>query len=148
MEDSAMKAIVISVSVFVAIITISAVIIYYNTAKDIVNVTGSGVDLAVAQQQDIENILLKANNNTKVSGTEVMNIIKYFYNNKKYTVSIILKDIVYLNRKYSVVKNENKEYMNANLDEYEYQEAMKNILPVFSFTLEENNNNLIFTQKY
>lgn len=148
MEDSAMKAIVISVSVFVAIITISAVIIYYNTAKDIVNVTGSGVDLAVAQQQDIENILLKANNNTKVSGTEVMNIIKYFYNNKKYTVSIILKDIVYLNGKYSVVKNENKEYMNANLDEYEYQEAMKNILPVFSFTLEENNNNLIFTQKY
>lgn len=148
MEDSAMKAIVISVSVFVAIITISAVIIYYNTAKDIVNVTGSGVDLAVAQQQDIENILLKANNNAKVSGTEVMNIIKYFYNNKKYTVSIILKDIVYLNGKYSVVKNENKEYMNANLDEYEYQEAMKNILPVFSFTLEENNNNLIFTQKY
>lgn len=148
MEDSAMKAIVISVSVFVAIITISAVIIYYNTAKDIVNVTGSGVDLAVAQQQDIENILLKANNNTKVSGTEVMNIIKYFYNNKKYTVSIILKDIVYLNGKYSVVKNENKEYMNANLDEYEYQEAMKNILPVFSFTLEEDNNNLIFTQKY
>ncbi len=148
MEDSAMKAIVISVSVFVAIITISAVIIYYNTAKDIVNVTGSGVDLAVAQQQDIENILLKANNNAKVSGTEVMNIIKYFYNNKKYTVSIILKDIVYLNGKYSVVKNENKEYMNANLDEYEYQEAMKNILPVFSFTLEEDNNNLIFTQKY
>ena len=148
MEDSAMKAIVISVSVFVAIITISAVIIYYNTAKDIVNVTGSGVDLALAQQQDIENILLKANNNTKVSGTEVMNIIKYFYNNKKYTVSIILKDIVYLNGKYSVVKNENKEYMNANLDEYEYQEAMKNILPVFSFTLEEDNNNLIFTQKY
>ena len=148
MEDSAMKAIVISVSVFVAIITISAVIIYYNTAKDIVNVTGPGVDLAVAQQQDIENILLKANNNAKVSGTEVMNIIKYFYNNKKYTVSIILKDIVYLNGKYSVVKNENKEYMNANLDEYEYQEAMKNILPVFSFTLEENNNNLIFTQKY
>ena len=148
MEDSAMKAIVISVSVFVAIITISAVIIYYNTAKDIVNVTGSGVDLAVAQQQDIENILVKANNNAKVSGTEVMNIIKYFYNNKKYTVSIILKDIVYLNGKYSVVKNENKEYMNANLDEYEYQEAMKNILPVFSFTLEEDNNNLIFTQKY
>lgn len=148
MEDSAMKAIVISVSVFVAIITISAVIIYYNTAKDIVNVTGTGVDLAVAQQQDIENILLKANDNTKVSGTEVMNIIKYFYNNKKYTVSIILKDIVYLNGKYSVVKNENKEYMNANLDEYEYQEAMKNILPVFSFTLEEDNNNLIFTQKY
>ncbi len=148
MEDSAMKAIVISVSVFVAIITISAVIIYYNTAKDIVNVTGTGVDLAVAQQQDIENILLKANNNAKVSGTEVMNIIKYFYNNKKYTVSIILKDIVYLNGKYSVVKNENKEYMNANLDEYEYQEAMKNILPVFSFTLEEDNNNLIFTQKY
>ena len=148
MVDSAMKAIVISVSVFVAIITISAVIIYYNTAKDIVNVTGTGVDLAVAQQQDIENILLKANNNAKVSGTEVMNIIKYFYNNKKYTVSIILKDIVYLNGKYSVVKNENKEYMNANLDEYEYQEAMKNILPVFSFTLEEDNNNLIFTQKY
>ena len=148
MEDSAIKAIVISVSVFVAIITISAVIIYYNTAKDIVNVTGSGVDLAVAQQQDIENILLKANNNAKVSGTEVMNIIKYFYNNKKYTVSIILKNIVYLNGKYSVVKNENKEYMNANLDEYEYQEAMKNILPVFSFTLEEDNNNLIFTQKY
>ena len=75
MEDSAMKAIVISVSVFVAIITISAVIIYYNTAKDIVNVTGPGVDLAVAQQQDIENILLKANNNAKVSGSEVMNII-------------------------------------------------------------------------
>ena len=148
MEDSAMKAIVISVSLFVGILTITVVIIYYNTAKDLLNVSGPGADLAVAQQQDIENILLKANNNAKVSGTEVMNIIKYFYNNKKYTVSIILKDIVYLNGKYSVVKNENKEYMNANLDEYEYQEAMKNILPVFSFTLEEDNNNLIFTQKY
>ena len=74
MEDVTVRAITIGVGVLVSIITITAVLTYYNTAKDAVREIGSGVDIAGLYDKSIEDILLKKT----VTGTDVKNILDYF----------------------------------------------------------------------
>lgn len=75
MEDISVRAITIGVGVLLAIITMSAVMTYYNTAKEAVRDIGSGTDISGLYEKSIEDTLLKG----KVTGTEVKNILNYFY---------------------------------------------------------------------
>ncbi len=74
MEDITTRAIIIGVSVLIAVATISSVMAYYSTAQDMVRRIGSGTDIAGLYDKGIENILLK---NT-VRGVDVKNLINYF----------------------------------------------------------------------
>ncbi len=74
MEDVTTRAITIGVGVLISIVTITAVLTYYNTAKDAVREIGSGVDIAGLYDKSIEDILLKK----EVTGTDVKNILDYF----------------------------------------------------------------------
>lgn len=74
MEDITTRAIIIGVSVLIAVATISSVMTYYSTAQDMVRRIGSGTDIAGLYDKGIENILLK---NT-VRGVDVKNLINYF----------------------------------------------------------------------
>ena len=87
MEDVSIRAITIGVSVFVAIATISAVMMYYNSAKNMVQEVGYGVDFANVEDQGIREILSKQ----KVSGVEVRNIISYFSYKDEVTININCK---------------------------------------------------------
>lgn len=78
MEDVSVKAITIGVGIFMAIMTMTAVLTYYNTAKDAVREIGSGTDIAGLYEKSIEDILLKK----KVSGTDIKNILNYFAGRK------------------------------------------------------------------
>ena len=73
MEDVSVRAITIGVGVIVALVTITAVLTYYNTAKDTVRQIGSGTDIAGLYEKSIEDILLKSN----LSGTDVINLLNY-----------------------------------------------------------------------
>ena len=86
-ENNAIRAITIGVSTFIAIITISAVMMYYNTAKATVQEVGSGPDLYNNYASYIKDILVKPSGST-ISGTEAINIINYFYNDDLVTVNI------------------------------------------------------------
>ena len=74
MDDVAIRAITVGASVLIALITISAVLTYYTTAKDMVRQIGSGTDIAGLYEKSIEEILLKKT----ITGTELKNLINYF----------------------------------------------------------------------
>lgn len=85
MEDNTIKAILIGVSTFIAIITISAVMMYYNTAKKVVQDIGTGVDLSGNYSEYIRNLLIKPNG-SEISGNDVKNILNYYYNDENVKV--------------------------------------------------------------
>ena len=74
MGDSAIRAITIGVGVIIAIATISAVMTYYNTAKQAVTEIGTGTDIAALYEEGITKTLLKTN----ITGTDVKNLLDYF----------------------------------------------------------------------
>ncbi len=84
MEDVSVRAITIGVGVIVALVTITAVLTYYNTAKDAVRQIGSGTDIAGLYEKSIEDILLK----NKVSGTDIKNILNYFVGRQDVNINV------------------------------------------------------------
>lgn len=78
-ESAPVRAIMIGASLFVTIATITAVLTYYNTAKDMVKVIGTGTDIGQVYSDYVEESLLKTSANTYLTGTEVINILNYFY---------------------------------------------------------------------
>lgn len=85
-ESAPMRALTIGVSVFMAIATITAVMIYYNTAKSTAGVVGSrSVDIDASYRQDIEDSLFYK---TEITGTEVINILNYFRGNNLYSINV------------------------------------------------------------
>ena len=85
-ESNAIRAITIGVSTFIAIITISAVLTYYNTAKATVESIGTGADISTNYSSYILDLLLY---NTTTDGIGVKNILNYFYLNDRVSVNII-----------------------------------------------------------
>lgn len=86
-ESNAIRAITIGVSTLIAIATISAVLMYYNTAKATVQEIGTGVDLYGNYASYVKDILVKPSDST-VSGTDVINLLNYFYKNTDVNISV------------------------------------------------------------
>ena len=84
MEDVTVRAITIGVGVVVSIITITAVLTYYNTAKETVREIGAATDISGLYDKSIEDILLKK----KITGTDIKNIFQYFEGRNDVTISI------------------------------------------------------------
>ena len=82
-ESAPMRAIMIGASVFVTIATITGVLAYYSSAKDLVNVIGTGTDIGAEYANYVENILLKTEDNVEIRGTDVINLLNYFYMDEK-----------------------------------------------------------------
>ena len=98
-ESNAVRAITIGVSVFVAIITISGLLAYYSIVRDTARNIGSGNDIGQKYSEEIEDILLKGSykgaGNSYLTGTEILNLLNYFYKNEN--VRIDIQDIKYVN---------------------------------------------------
>lgn len=84
MNDSVIRAISIGAGLFIAMITISAVMSYYGTAQSSIQKVGLGADIPSLTNQNITNSLLKES----INGTEVKNIINYFYLNEDVVVNV------------------------------------------------------------
>lgn len=133
-ESSAIRAIMIGAGLLIALITISAVITYYNTAVDVVRKIGPGANLAERYRQDIESSLLKDGENSSLTGTEVKNVLNYFY--KKAKVSITFTNLPVLDNNASSFNNMKfKEKKIDIVDESTYNTANRNILPVQKYRL-------------
>lgn len=92
-ESAPIRAIVIGVSVLLAIATISGVLMYYNTAKQMASNVGRGQDFAANYEQSIQDILLTGSpnvtgNNSYITGADVKNLLNYFYDNQNVTINI------------------------------------------------------------
>lgn len=94
-ESAPIRAITIGVSTLIAIATISAVIMYYKTARQMALSVGTGQDFAANYEESIKGILLKGESNVSgnnyITGTDVINLINYFYDDE--TVDIDISNI-------------------------------------------------------
>lgn len=130
-EEAPIRAIVIGVSVLLAIATISAVLMYYNTAKQMASNVGRGQDFASNYEKSIQDILLKGtytvSDNNYITGADVKNLLNYFYNNEDVWVSVYgIKVIEGHDDSYTPnIASSTKVYDYANLKNYD--KAMKDI---------------------
>ena len=136
MEDVSVRAITIGVGIFMAIITMTAVLTYYNTAKETVRDIGSGTDIAGLYEKSVEDILLK----TKVSGTDVKNILNYFSGKTDVKINVnnlhlyennFTGNITYGTHDINTTYN----CLNIQLDEAETNRVIRYILPNSTYSL-------------
>lgn len=84
-ESNAIRAITVGVSTFIAVITISAVMMYYGVAKETAQAIGQGEDISGNYTKYILDLVLY---NQKTDGAGVKNILNYFYLNDRVSVDI------------------------------------------------------------
>ena len=93
-EDNLYTAIIIGVSVFIGILTVSAIIIFFNSSLDLVRNVGGGYDYSRVYRGDIESTLLMSNTGNYIKGTSVRNLINYYVQDVH--VEMILTNIKYI----------------------------------------------------
>lgn len=98
-EDNLSKAIMIGVTTLVGVMTISAIIIFFNSSLNIVRNAGTGKNFSNVNRNDIESTLLMSDTGNYIKGTSVINLFSYYEQNVNVTISV--HNIKYLD------KNEN-----------------------------------------
>lgn len=112
-DDATTRAIMIGAGLLVAIVTISLVLTYYNSARAAARAAGTGVDYDIRYRNDIEITLEKAGNvNANVSAQEIINLIYYFQNNQ--TVDINLSNLRTVNSDGNIDEGIIKRYDQVN----------------------------------
>lgn len=142
-ESAPIRAIVIGVSVLLAIATISAVLMYYNTAKQMASNVGRGQDFAGNYEQSIQDILEKGTYNVSgteyITGADVKNLLNYFYNNENVEVNVITANFVVKYEGYIPIAGYYQSslltYYQANLNE-NYDIVMKVLIDNQKFIIE------------
>lgn len=139
-NETVFRFLTIGTSVFIALATFSAVIMYYNTAKEAVsNLTAT--DIASNYNDNIKNILYKE----EITGEEVKTILRYFFEDRDVSVKIQDYYAFDIDNGYVTVfiTESNRTNFNWNYNS-EYEELMKNIIPNQKFdtdlTYDESNN--------
>lgn len=145
-ENVTMTAIFVGAGLFVALVTISAIIMFYNKSTDVVSATSSETNYEVKYRKDIDVILEKK----EISGTEAKNLIYFFCNNEDFILVMDnLTDINIVESKGKLDKINNK-VLNNNDD---YARILKLIMPEYKFSLKQtydnktNKTTLLFTKE-
>ena len=133
MDDVAIRAITVGASVLIALITISAVLTYYTTAKDMVRQIGSGTDIAGLYEKSIEEILLKKT----ITGTELKNLINYFDSIGKARVKFVY--LVYFNSNGISLLTSQSSYSTDKNTKKKINNALPNMIYDISYTLDDTN---------
>lgn len=107
MDDVTVRGITIGVSVFIALITITAVISYYSIAQETVRNIGPGTDIATNYNQSMESMLVGANAGNVLSGNQVKSILSYFYEDAATKITV---------NRYQKINNNNDAYASAGQD--------------------------------
>lgn len=145
-ESAPIRAIVIGVSTLLAVATISAVLMYYNTAKQMASNVGRGQDFAANYEQSIQDILTAGTYNVSgdnyITGADVKNLLNYFSNSETMKIKVYNIKVIDEYKNYTpIVSNVSDGYDNANLENY--KNAMKNISDNQRFIIESKNDKKI-----
>lgn len=137
-DDALTKALYVGVSLFVTVITITAIIAYYNIARSSIKEIGSGVDLDVLYREDVKETLLRTGENNKITGTQVKNLVSYFYDNVE--AEITITGMKYISNDGSIKEYEAVSFSSTdqNTREKNYNTIMKYIISNQYFTLDRN----------
>lgn len=142
-ESAPIRAIVIGVSTLLAVATISAVLMYYNTAKQMASNVGRGQDFAANYEQSIQDILTAGTYNVSgtnyITGADVKNLLSYFYNTEDVRIDVINFKLIGSYESYTPqVSKISSGYTDANSTKYEL--AMKEIMDNQKFTIKIEEN--------
>ena len=134
-EDNLSKAIMIGVTTLVGVMTVSAIIIFFNSSLNIVKNTGSGKNFGNIYRHDIESTLLMSNTGNYIKGTSVINLFNYYEDNVN--VSVNAYNIKYLDKNGNIqildsVVMDSKE---MNIRESSYNRALRYIMDNQDFTI-------------
>lgn len=132
-ESAPIRAIVIGVSVLLAIATISGVLMYYNTAKQMASNIGRGQDFAANYEQSIQDILLSGTSSVAgtndITGADVKNLLNYFYADDTVNIKITgVKKVDKIENYIPYITNTSGITYNSANSKTEYKDAVSNII--------------------
>lgn len=135
-EDNLSKAIMIGVTTLIGVMTVSAIIIFFNSSLDLVRGVGDGKDYGTVYRSDIESTLLMSGTGNNIKGTSVINLLNYYA--EDVNVAMVIQNIKYLD------ENQNVQiYSNITIDSKEisvrqsgYNTAMRYIMDNQDFTID------------
>lgn len=134
-ESSAMRAIMIGAGLFISMITITAVLTYYNSAKNLVENVGTGTDVSANYSAYIKDLIVKPSGST-ISGSEAKNILNYFFDDARTNVTVKLYTTFANDKKTSDKPIFNKSGLNKKENINDYQEALLGIKDNYIYTLD------------
>ncbi|MDD2627419.1 MAG: hypothetical protein PHR25_02645 [Clostridia bacterium] len=139
MDENASRAVFIGVSVFVAMITITLIITFYNTAKESASVANR-FDISVESNSEIRDIL----NKEKITGLELRYLMNYYFDEERIVIKIYSSDEKALaGDEEGITSIRGKEYWEqSNQQELDYI-----IRPNYTYALIVTKNNAITTIK-
>lgn len=140
-DDVLIRAITIGASIFITLATVTAVMMYYNTARISVVSIGTGTNIEEKYREDIKNILYS----TEATGSDVKNILQYFYGNSEVNICIN-SYYAYFNNGAQItqipVGDRERVNLNKNLT---YTQIMKTMMPNQKFRITNSGDKYTFS---
>lgn len=138
-EDNLSKAIMIGVTTLVGIMTVSAIIIFFNSSLNIVRSAGSGKDFGNVYRNDIESTLLMSGTGNYIKGTSVVNLLNYY--NQDVNVTITVHNIKYIDKNGNIqfIDSVTMESKDIDVRNNSYNRALRYIMDNQDFTISVQN---------
>ena len=135
-EDNISRALMIGVTTFIGMITVSAIIVFFNASLNTVKNAGSGMDYSTIYRNDIESTLLMSGTGNYIKGTSVINLLSYYEQDVNVTMSV--QNIKYLdnNGQVQVYNNITIESDDPNVRKSAYNSACRYIMDNQDFTID------------
>ena len=135
-ENNISSALMIGVTTFIGILTVSAIIIFFNASLNSVRNAGSGMDYGTIYRNDIESTLLMSGTGNYIKGTSVINLLSYYEQDTKVTMSV--QNIKYIDNGGQVQLYENItiESNDPNVRKTAYNSACRYIMDNQDFTID------------
>ena len=134
-EDNVSKAIMIGVTTFVGIMTISALILFFNSSLDVVRNAGSGKNFDTLNRVDIDSTLLMSNTNNYIKGTSVINLLSYYEQDVNVTINV--QNIKYIDENGNIhyIDNIDLNSQEVSVRKAAYNRALRYIMDNQDFTI-------------
>ncbi len=88
MEDNVSKAIMIGFTTLMCVMTISAIIIFFNSSVNVVKNVSEISMFSKVYREDIDSTLLMSNTGNYIKGTSVINLLNYYEEDPRVSISI------------------------------------------------------------
>ena len=134
-EDNVSRAIMIGVTTFIGIMTISALILFFNSSLDVVRNVGSGKNFDTLNRVDIDSTLLMSNTNNYIKGTIVINLLSYYEQDVNVTINV--QNIKYIDNSGNIqyLDNIDLNSQEVSVRKAAYNRALRYIMDNQDFTI-------------
>lgn len=134
-EENLSRAIMIGVTTLVGIMTISALILFFNSSLDVVRNVGSENNFETVNRSDIDSTLLMSNTGNYIKGTSVINLLSYY--EQDVNVTITVQNIKYIDNQGNIqyLDTVALDSEDINVRKYAYNRALRYIMDNQDFTI-------------